>query len=172
MSALITGWYVIYTRPRHEKKVAIQLSDANIAYFLPTTRTLRIWKDRKKYVDTPLFPSYVFIYLEDMETYYSVLTLDGVLYYVRAGKEVVKVNENVIHNICLVMKEVNDTDIEVSDDYFLPGKQVMIKDGVLCGLIGEVVEVKGEQKILIRVNMLRKNILITLSCEYLSAIAT
>lgn len=172
MSALITGWYVIYTRPRHEKKVALQLSDFNIAYVLPTTRILRVWKDRKKYVDAPLFPSYVFVYLEDLETYYKILTLEGVLYYVRAGKDVAKVNENVIHNICLITREVSDTDIEISDDYFLPGKQVMINDGVLCGLTGEIVEVRGEQKMLVRMSMLQKNILVTIPCQYLAGIST
>jgi transcriptional antiterminator RfaH len=171
MSVFVSGWYVVYTKPRHEKKVAAFLSSFNIANFLPTTRLLRIWKDRKKYIDSPLFPSYVFVHLEDMETYYRVLNLEAVLYYVRLGKEVVRVKEDVFHNIRLIMKQVNDIDIEVSDDYFQPGKQLMIKDGILCGLLCEVVEVKGEQKILVRVNMLQKKSLVTVSGEYLKSLS-
>ncbi|HVI48349.1 MAG TPA: UpxY family transcription antiterminator [Chitinophaga sp.] len=170
MSVPITGWYVVYTRPRHEKKVAHQLSETDIGYFLPTTRELRIWKDRKKFIDTPLFPSYVFIYLQTMEEYYSVLTLDGVLYYVRSGKEVAKVSEDIINSIRLIMSEIDRGDIEISDRYFRPGRQVLIKDGALNGLAGEVVEVQGEQKILVRVNLLKTNILVTVPCEYVTAI--
>ncbi|WP_212004923.1 UpxY family transcription antiterminator [Chitinophaga sp. HK235] len=171
MSVQITGWYVVYTKPRHEKKVAGFLSALDIVNFLPTARMLRVWKDRKKYIDSPLFPSYLFIYLEDLETYYKVLSLEAVLYYVRTGKEVVKVKEDVIHSIRLVTQQVSDMDIEVSDDYFQPGKQLMIKDGILCGLICEVVEIKGQQKILVRVNMLQKNILVAVSSEYLDSIS-
>ena len=98
--------------------------------------------------------------------------MEGVLYYVRAGKDVAKVNEDIIHNISLITREMNDTDIEISDDYFLPGKQVMINDGVLCGLAGEIVEVRGEQKILVRMSMLLKNILVTIPLQYLVSIST
>ncbi|NML39917.1 UpxY family transcription antiterminator [Chitinophaga sp. G-6-1-13] len=171
MSISVNGWYVVYTKPRHEKKVAAFLSTLNIVNFLPTARILRVWKDRKKYIDAPLFPSYLFIYLEDLETYYKVLSLEAVLYYVKTGKEVVKVKEDVIHSIRLITQQPNNIDIEVSDDYFQPGKQLMIKDGMLCGLVCEVVEVKGEQKFLVRVNMLQKNILVAVSAEYLDSIA-
>lgn len=170
MSNPITGWYVVYTRPRHEKKVAEHLSALSIVNFLPTTRTLRLWNDRKRYIDSPLFPSYVFVYLENMETYCKVLNLEGILYYVRTGKEVVKVKEEIIHNISLILKGTND--IEISDEYFQPGEQVMISDGVLCGLVCEVVEVKGMKKILVRMNVLQKNILVAVPSEYLTAIPT
>ncbi|MBC9932834.1 UpxY family transcription antiterminator [Chitinophaga qingshengii] len=171
MSDPVIGWYVVYTKPRHEKKVAAFLSASNIVNFLPIARVLRVWKDRKKYIDAPLFPSYLFIYLEDLETYYRVLSLEAVLYYVRTGKEVVKVKEEVIHSIQLITQQTSDIAIEVSDDYFQPGKQLMIKDGILCGLACEVVEVKGQQKILVRVNMLQKNILVAVSSEYFESIA-
>jgi hypothetical protein len=48
MNTFRIGWYLIYTRPQHEKKVYSQLSTLKIDSFLPLTRKLRIWHDRKK----------------------------------------------------------------------------------------------------------------------------
>ena len=65
MNNFLKGWYLIYTRPRHEKKVFLQLTEMKVRSLLPTTKKLRTWHDRKKYIDEPLFPSYIFVYLED-----------------------------------------------------------------------------------------------------------
>ncbi len=54
-------WYALYTRPRHEKAVAEQLERHRIEVFLPLREVLSRWKDRKKLVQRPLFPSYVFV---------------------------------------------------------------------------------------------------------------
>jgi transcription antitermination factor NusG len=170
MNTRIAGWYVIYTRPRHEKKVAIQLSQADIAFFLPTMRTVRVYKDRKRNIDTPLFPSYIFTYVKDLDEYYRALNINGVLYYVRSGEKVAKVSETIIHNIRLLVGQGYDQDIEVSDAYFQPGKQVLIKDGVMTGLHGEIVEIKGTRKILIRITLMQRSILVTLPCNDLTAI--
>jgi transcription antitermination factor NusG len=65
MQTFTTGWYVMYTKPRHEKQVTRQLELLEINSYLPTIKTLRKWADRKKYVVMPLFPSYVFVNLEN-----------------------------------------------------------------------------------------------------------
>ncbi len=54
-------WYAIHTRSRHEKQVDLFLSERGIETFLPLVHTLSRWKDRKKYVDLPLFPGYMFV---------------------------------------------------------------------------------------------------------------
>jgi len=162
MSKHIAGWYLIYTMPRHEKKVAVKLSQINIISFMPTYKTLRVWKDRKRYVDAPLFPSYIFLYANDLEEYYRALSVEGALYYVKSGKEIAVISETIINNIRLLAKQEN---VEVTSDSFMPGRQVMIRNGLLNGFSGEIVEVKGMEKILVRVSLLQKNILVTLPTE-------
>jgi transcription antitermination factor NusG len=67
------AWYVIYTRPRHEKRVVEHLAQVNIETFLPCIVTLRKWHDRKKYLEVPLFPSYVFVHLKAAQEYFDSL---------------------------------------------------------------------------------------------------
>lgn len=161
------GWYVIYTKPRHEKSVSVKLMEANIESFLPTVKMLRNWRDRKKYVDLPLFPSYIFVYLNKMQDYYEGLNTEGSLYFLKAGKEIAKVNECVINSIKLITNR--DNEIEVTSSNFQVGQQVVIQQGPMTGLAGEIVQLDGVKKVLIRVKLLQRNLLVTIPAESLMA---
>jgi len=93
------NWCLVYTRPHQEKKLASSLNEHQIEYYLPTIRTLRQWRDRKKFIDMPLFPSYLFCRLKNANDYYNSCNSEGFLYYVKSGKEVVRVAEKIIDNI-------------------------------------------------------------------------
>lgn len=163
MSKFLAGWVVIYTRPRHEKKVFTKLLEAGITAFLPTIKSLRIWTDRQKYIDDPLFPSYVFVYLNDFDDHHKVKLVDGFLYYVTFGKELARINGKIITSLQLMVDSKQQ--IEVSEEVFNPGDQVCISDGILTGLSGEIIDRGGERKILVRVNLLRRNILMAMPAK-------
>jgi transcriptional antiterminator RfaH len=168
MSNFCTGWYLIYTKPRHEKKVQMQMNEVNVSAFLPLTKKIRIWHDRKKIVEEPLFPSYVFVYLNDRQSYYEGMDADGALYYVRSGKEVARVRDSVVEGIRLIVDQAKD--IEVSESRFLPGKKLVISHGALTGLSCEVVQNNNKPKILVRVDLLQRNILVALPTEHLTSV--
>jgi transcription antitermination factor NusG len=159
------GWYLIYTKPRHEKRVHSRLSELNISSFLPVVKKLRIWHDRKRYIDEPLFPSYVFIYLNNIQAYYSGIDMDGSLYYVRAGKNIARVNDKIVNNIRIVVEKGGDIDVLTED--FQPGNEFLINQGPLTGLSCELVQLRGGRKALVRVQLLQRNLLVTLPSGYL-----
>lgn len=165
MNDFKAGWRVIYTKPRHEKKVTEQLSRLPVDAYLPTIKCLRKWSDRKKYIDTPLFPSYVFVNLKSDRHLLSSLDIDGVLYYVKAGNEIARVRPDVIDHIRLIVN--SGQDIEISEEYFQPGRSLLIKDGPFTGFACEVVQYRGKEKILVRIDLLQRSILLNLPQEYL-----
>jgi transcription antitermination factor NusG len=59
------NWYVVYTKPKWEKKVAEQLNKLGVDCYCPIVTQVRQWSDRKKKVEVPLFNSYVFVQLEE-----------------------------------------------------------------------------------------------------------
>lgn len=154
------GWYVLHTKPNYEKKIVEKLSEKNVVYFLPTIMKLRKWHDRKKYVEVPVFPSYIFIYLNSIYDYYSGLNAEGVLRYVRFGKEIAKVEVNVIKKLQIAFQCENE--IEISDKQFQLGQEVYIDHGALTGLKCEIVEYQNKMKVLIRLSLLNRNILLSL----------
>jgi transcription antitermination factor NusG len=165
MNKFHSGWYLIYTKPRQEKKVHARLSELKVTSFLPTKKILRTWHDRKKFVDEPLFPSYVFIYLNNMQSYYDGIDADGALYYVKTGKEMALVSDTVVNNIKLCTDQAKE--IEVTDNIFQPGRKLVVSQGALTGLTCEMIKYNSKEKLLVRVDLLQRGILLTISEEYL-----
>ena len=73
MSDPALHWYAVTTRPRHEKVVAEQLWQKQIECFLPLRKVISKWKDRKKKVQFPLFPGYLFVHLPIQERRLDIL---------------------------------------------------------------------------------------------------
>jgi transcription antitermination factor NusG len=159
------GWYIIYTHPRKEKKVADELFDRNITHFLPLIKSSRKWHDRKKIIYTPAFPSYIFVYLNKPAEYREILEIEGVTCYVKFGKVPAIVKQDVIDQISLV---INGDNVIVSSDYFETGEKLVIHDGPLAGLHCEMIKSDDKDKILVRVNLLNRSILVDVPFVYLS----
>lgn len=158
------GWYLLYTRPKHEKKVADQLSLMSIHHFLPMVKSLRAWSDRKKYVDAPLFPSYLFVKQEDSSQYFNSLALNGVLHYVRNGKEIARVSETVVHNLQLVISNPFN-EITVSAEHILPGEKLLVQEGPFTGFNCEMIRQNGRRKVLVRIDLIGRNLIVDMPLE-------
>jgi transcriptional antiterminator RfaH len=157
------GWFVIYTKPQHEKKVCATLLKEKIVSYLPTTKKLRTWCDRKKYIESPLFPSYVFVHLTNVQSYLQSLHIDGILYYLRFGKKIATISETVIENIKKITRY--GCEVEISQEVFHKGMTLLIQDGPFTGMNCEVVQYQGKDKIIVRIDLLNRNILLNLSAD-------
>jgi len=93
---------------------------------------------------------------------------DGVLYYVRCGKEVVRVDARIIENIKLATSHAQE--LEVSKDDFKPGQKLVIAQGALTGLNCEVVQIDSVKKLLVRVDLLQRNLLLSIAPDQLIAV--
>ena len=61
------NWYVLFTKPRSEKKVEKQLLSLGINAYCPTRPEIRFWSDRKKRIEVPVLPSMVLVNIDDNE---------------------------------------------------------------------------------------------------------
>ncbi|TDD98374.1 UpxY family transcription antiterminator [Flavobacterium cellulosilyticum] len=74
------NWYVVYTKPKWEKKIADRLNAIGVHTYCPMIIRERQWSDRKKKISVPLFNSYIFVELEDKERN-RVFEVPGVVRY-------------------------------------------------------------------------------------------
>ncbi|ASZ13041.1 UpxY family transcription antiterminator [Chitinophaga pendula] len=162
------NWYLIYTKPRHEKKVAIQLENRGVTHLFPTTSVVKQWHDRKKIVTEPLFASYIFTFIRDSQEFYDVSDMDGVLKYIKFGKEIAVVPPTTIQNLQILMS--GDATMEVVATTFQRGQHVVITSGPLCGIRGEIIAYKGCQKILVRISIIMRHILLDVSPDHLQPV--
>lgn len=160
------GWFVVYTRPRHEKKIAKQLGQIDIHSFLPVAKMLRTWSDRRKYIDAPLFPSYVFVQLADVQGYFKTLSVDGILHFVKTGKQIARVSDTIIRNLRLIISNTVDG-IEISSETIYSGETLVVKDGPFAGFTCEVIQYKGKQRLLVRIEILKRSVLMDIPYENL-----
>jgi len=115
----IMNWYVVYTKPKWEKKVADKLSQLGIECYCPLITQIKQWSDRKKKVEVPLFNSYVFVQIEDLDRN-SVFQVPGVVRYLFwLGKPAIVRDEeiNIIKNSLNAsnIADVSVTQIQVGD---------------------------------------------------------
>ena len=74
------NWFVVYTKPRFEKKVEERLLSLGIEAYCPIRKEIRLWSDRKKKVDVPVLSSMVLVRLEEKDVN-NVFNINGVVRY-------------------------------------------------------------------------------------------
>jgi transcription antitermination factor NusG len=73
-------WYVLYTKPRQEKKASDSLNASGIEAYCPLVTVVKQWSDRKKKVQIPLINSYVFVNIEEHQRE-AVFKVSGIVRY-------------------------------------------------------------------------------------------
>lgn len=152
------GWYLIYTNSKQERIVAGQLERMKIQHYLPLVKIARKWSDRVKILDSPLFPSYLFVYLNHFKDYFLCLEAKGALHFVRFGQKIARVPDSVISDLRIIVDAGEQ--IEVSFSMFQKGETVTITDGPLAGLKCEVIQYNKREMILVRIELLQRNLLL------------
>src|SRR3990167_6679617 len=120
------NWYVIYTKPKWEKKVADRLQKSGIEVYCPMVTQIKQWSDRKKKTETPLIPSYVFLNIEEKNRN-DVFEVHGVVRYLFwLGKPAI-VKDSEIEAIQNWISSPDD--YEVSVDGWKKGDNVILESG-------------------------------------------
>ena len=71
---------MFFKKSKTEKKVFERLSNLGIDAYCPCQRTLKKWSDRKKWVNEPVFKSYIFVKSPDSESQkLQILNTPGVV---------------------------------------------------------------------------------------------
>ena len=141
---MIKNWYVIYTKPRSEKKVNELLLNSGIITYLPLKQVRKKWSDRFKMVESPLFPSYIFIKIS-MNQYELVRRIYGVVNFVYYQNKPAQIREKEINVIKKFLEKTDHASID-----FVPSDEVIILEGVLCGKKGKIVKV-DKNKVLLHI---------------------
>lgn len=133
--------YVMTTKAKFEKKVNEGLNKVNIVNYLPLQKRLSVWLDRKKWVETPLFPSYIFVKIDERNRN-NVFHVPGIIKYItQCGKVSILKEEEIerIQRICTYFGEV-----EIEKRKISVGEEVEIISGHFSGMKGFVVSSKGK----------------------------
>jgi len=141
-------WYALYTAPRAEKKVSERFTAAGIEHYLPLQTVKRKWSDRIKEVIVPVVHGYIFVRIEESE-FRNVLSIYGAISFVREFYKPVAIPDSQIQRLRF-MCDSSEEPIDFCLEDLTKGEVVTITRGPLQGLVGELVQIKGKHKVVVR----------------------
>tara|TARA_B100001250_G_scaffold413644_1_gene448467 strand:- start:1397 stop:1903 length:507 start_codon:yes stop_codon:yes gene_type:complete len=159
-------WIAVYTKPRHEKMVENELFKKGFEVYLPILKERRKWSDRKKWVEFPLFRSYIFVRTEIKNSLFVLQTM-GVVRVIKFGGEIAVIQNDSIRAIKLM---IEGGYMPEAIDYFVKGETVEVKSGPLKGLIGEVTRVDNSDRLLVRVDAIQHSVSVQIDRGYLKSL--
>jgi transcription antitermination factor NusG len=157
-------WYVLYTKPRNEKKVAKLLEGKNIEVYCPVREEIKQWSDRKKKILEPIFRSYIFVKLENYkQDNVAVLSTPGAVRFLWwTGKPGI-VRNNEIQAIKDFLDNYKNAEITVEIE---KGQTIIVNEGPLKESHGTVLAVK-KNKAILHLKSLGLNLIATLPVQSL-----
>lgn len=146
------NWYALYTRSRFEKKLNQDLSLRGIESYLPLKTEKKQWSDRVKVIEEPLLRGYLFVKVSNRE-YFDVVNNPGAVCYVAFEGKAASIPQKQIEDLKQFVDHYNDR-LNVTRENISKGNLVKVKDGLLKGVLGEVVEIRGKNRIVLRFSSL------------------
>jgi transcription antitermination factor NusG len=150
----VPNWYAAYTCSRHEKKVAQQLEERGVEYFLPVYHSIRRWKDRRKELEFVLFPSYVFVRLALVDRL-RVLQLPGVVRFVAFHGQPAPLP---CGDIEALRNGIAQSLQPEHHPYLTAGRRVRVVHGPLSGAQGILVRWKNSCRLVISVDAIMRSV--------------
>jgi transcription antitermination factor NusG len=138
-------WLAAYTRPKCEGKVRSYCDARGITTFLPSHLSWRRWTDRKKLLQMPLFPSYLFLRADALERR-SAAQAPGFLRFVSNRAGPVPVDEEELETVRRLLHSGLAYDPLPTAQ---AGEEVEIVTGALRGCRGRLVRKDGSAVVLL-----------------------
>ncbi len=150
---IVKNWYVLYTCPRFEKRVKERLEKSGTECYLPLHRCPRVWSDRVKLVDIPLFTSYIFVRCKVHELF-PLLHFNGVVRVVFYNNKPAVIRQSEIDAI--------QQFLEIAKEKILcTGDEVEILTGSLKRRRGKIVKIK-KKYLLLRIDQLAATVCVNI----------
>lgn len=156
-----SAWYAVHTRSRHERAVAAQLKLKQITAYLPLFKEIHLWSDRKKWVEQPLFPGYVFVRIPNSdESRVRVLKTLGVAGFVGVQGSGIPIPDKQIEDVQTLLA----SDIAFGEFPFLRlGQRVRIRGGCLDGVEGVLTAKNSDRSVVVSVDLIQRSLAIRVS---------
>jgi transcription antitermination factor NusG len=154
-------WYAAQTRANHEKRVAEQLGLRAVEHFLPLYESVRKWADRRKRLEVPLFPGYIFVRLPLQERL-RVLEIQSVARLVGFNNLPTALPDDEMEAMRNgLMRQLR----AVPHPYLKVGRRVRIIRGPLEGCEGVLLRNKGESRVVLSIDLIMRSVAVEVGSE-------
>jgi transcription antitermination factor NusG len=163
------AWYAVYTRGRHEKKVASGLTGKSVQVFLPLATMRSRRRDRFKMVDVPLFAGYVFVNSPmSPADQLGILKTKGVVRIVGTGGIPEPIPDAQIHSLQVLV----ESGAPLLMLRAIPrGSMVTITEGPFQGVVGKVLRLNEQkQRLVVSIDLLQRSVSVEIDESFLEKV--
>jgi transcription termination/antitermination protein NusG len=150
-------WYALWVKSRSEFVTSQELSRKGIENYVPAATKVRQWADRKKKVDFPLFPGYVFVHVfPRADEFLNVVKTRGSVCFVslEPGRPT-SIPPQEIESLKILTQSGNRFDVFPA---FQEGTPVRVKRGPLSGAVGILAKRKDQNMFLVKIDILGRSV--------------
>jgi len=151
------NWYALYVKSRHEFITQGELIRKGINNFLPSATKMSQWKDRKKQVELPLFPGYLFVYIKAYsEDYLQVLKTRGAVNLLALEPGVpTPIPEEEIDSLRILIESGQNIDLYPQ---LKEGTRIRVKRGPLHGAVGTLSQREDHHLLVVNIDILGRSV--------------
>ncbi len=151
-------WYVAYTQPTAERRVAGHLERQGFDAYLPLCRQIRRHARREETVLRPLFPRYVFVALDlEADRWRSVNGTVGVSRLVCQGERPAALPDGVVES--LRDGEIDGGVVPLSQlVLFDAGARLRVLDGAFAGQTGTYRGMTGAERVVLLFDLIGRQV--------------
>lgn len=155
------SWYLVHTKSRQEDTAITNLERQNYRCYMPMIHLEKIRRGKSVVVEEPMFPSYVFVQLENSgsdngsgkgQSWTPIRSTLGVRDLVRFGGQSPKVDPDLIAAL-LEREQLQQTTPQA---LFSVGDKVIVTEGAFAGLEAIYQTADAESRSMILLNLLNK----------------
>ncbi len=158
------AWFALVIHQFKREQCEQMLARLGYEFFSPCIGVTRQWSDRKKLLQVPLFPGYIFCRL-DPEKKLPVLRIPGVLSIVGSSRRFLEVDTKEIEAIRVAIASRLPIEPAVA---IVPGQKVRVTHGPLCGLEGRLMRTNAQSRLLLSVSMLNRCVSVEVEANQLT----
>jgi transcription termination/antitermination protein NusG len=154
-------WVALQVKPKAEKIVASILGGKGYEHFLPmyTRRPARIRRGDSPH-PLPMFPGYVFCRYR-CSTNGLMVTTPGVVRIVGIGRTPAPIDDQEISALFKIV----EAGLPVEPCEFQRGDRVEIVSGPFQGVLGQVMSMRGEHRLVVSVELLQRSVSVNIDAD-------
>jgi transcription antitermination factor NusG len=158
-------WFAAYTSPRHEKHVSQQMQNRGIQNFLPLYKSIRRWKDRRKEIELPIFPGYLFVRMVPRERV-SVLQVPGVVQLVSFQGKPTPLPDAEIDMLRLQLLPGGKLQ---PHPFLTVGRRVRVISGPMAGMEGILARKKDKFRVVLSIELIHRSVAVEIDQSEIEA---
>lgn len=164
----MSDWYVVYTHAQAETRAVTHLHRQGYRTYLPLYGKIRRHARRRELVRRPLFPRYLFVWLDALSTQWRpILSTVGISQLLMRDGRPLPVPQGVIEGIWGA--ESNGVFDRDPGQRFGTGDNVRIMEGPFADLVGRFVGLADNERVFVLLDLMERQVKVCLAADALSA---